>query len=202
MKILLTGASSGIGACLKDRLCQGHDLVCPDRSTMDLSQSQSVSRYATDCKTDMLINCAGTGIGGKIDFLGHDIDDIDTIMRTNLIGPMLLSRCVLANNARAKIVNITSTNNNRYHANDLAYSLSKTALADFGHMLRVEYPDIQLLEIRLGLTRTRFNDNRYSKRPDRYHDIYQHPYLMPDAVVDRIMTVLFDPCVKMLEISP
>lgn len=202
MKILLTGASSGLGACLKDRLIQDHQVLCPDRSQMDLCDHQSIWDYAHDLQVDMLINCAGTGIGGKIAFDQHRYQDIDRILRTNLLGPVLLSRLILAKNVRTKIVNITSTNNNRYHANDLTYSLSKQALETFGSMLTVEYPALEILQIRLGLTKTQFNHNRYRHEAHRYQDIYCHPHLLPDRVAGQILDILFDPSIKHVEISP
>jgi short-subunit dehydrogenase len=202
MRILLTGASGGIGKEIAKLLDHDHELLAPTRQDLDLACSQSVTAYAQDISVDMLINCAGTGIGGKIDFARHDIKDIDTIMRTNLVGVMLLTRCVLAGNPGTKIVNITSTNNRRYYPDDLAYSLTKQALSLFGEMLRIDYPDLQVLEIRVGLTRTGFNVNRYAKEPDRYQDIYHHKHLMPDIVAAKIFDNLFDPCVKFVEIAP
>jgi short-subunit dehydrogenase len=124
-------------------------------------------------------------------------------MSVNLLAPLCLTQQALSKNPNCKIVNITSTNNNRYWPNNLAYSLSKTALEEFGSMLRVEYPDIDLLEVRLGLTKTNFNQNRYHTAPTRFVDIYEkHPYLTPEEVAIRIVAVLFDPVVKFIEISP
>jgi short-subunit dehydrogenase len=150
----------------------------------------------------MLINCAGTGIGGKIDFVNHCASDMVDLLHTNFIAPVLLSQSVLGNNPRAKIVNITSTNNSRYWPNDLAYSLSKKALEDFGKMLVVEYPTVKYLEIRLGLTKTKFNQNRFRNDPGRYTDIYDRPHLLPSEVADKICKILFDHTIKFIEISP
>lgn len=199
MKILLTGASSGLGQELNLRL-HHHNVLSITRSDLDLSNTNSVVNYQVD-SVDMLINCAATGIGGKIDLINHNINDVVTILNTNLLAPVLLTKKALAANPNCKIVNITSTNNNRYYPNDLIYSLSKQALSDFGRMLRVEYPNVNLLEVRLGLTKTDFNNNRYSNEPGRFVDIYQYPHLTVDQAVDKIMSVLFDPVTKFIEIS-
>jgi len=200
MNILVTGTSSGIGLELSNRL-SSHDVLKLTRSKLDLSNINAVSLYNVG-HIDMLINCAATGIGGKIDLINHKDVDIATILNTNLISPILLSKKALALNSKCKIVNITSTNNNRYYPNDLVYSLSKKSLGDFGDMLRIEYQTVNLLEVRLGLTKTNFNNNRYYNDSKRFVDIYQYPHLTVEEAVDRIMPVLFDPTIKFIEVSP
>jgi short-subunit dehydrogenase len=203
MKILITGTTSGVGLSLAAALsAAGHEVIGLNRNMLDLSDIMSVNAYPIPI-VDMLINCAGTGVGGKIDFVSHFDEDIVTILNTNLISPVLLSKKALTINVSCKIVNITSTNNNRYYPGDLVYSLSKKALAEFGSMLQVEFPAVRYLEVRLGLTKTQFNQNRYAGHSDRYVDLYdQYPCLDPDQVAVRILDVLFDNNVKILEVSP
>ena len=200
MKIVITGTASGIGHELVKKLSH-HDVTALTRQDLDLSSVNSVINYNIET-CDMLINCAATDVGGKIDFVNHDANRIAEILNTNLLCPMLLSQQALSKNRSCKIVNITSTNNNRYHPNNLAYSLSKQALADFGAMLKVDYPDIQYLEIKLGLTKTNFNNNRYRYNQDRFVDVYEHRHLTVDWATSKIVDVLFDSSIKMIEISP
>ena len=201
MKIAITGSTSGVGRALVSLLETHHEIIPLDRAKMDLADPSAVIQSEFDT-CDMLINCAGTGRGGKIEFTQHDPNDINEIMSVNLLSPIYLTHRALAKNSACKIVNITSTNNNRYWSNDLAYSLSKKALGDFCNMLRVEYPGINLLEVRLGLTKTNFNQNRYRGCPGRYVDIYNQPHLTPEEVATRIQTVLFDNTIKFIEVSP
>jgi short-subunit dehydrogenase len=201
MKIAVTGSKSGVGQALVGLLEMRHEIIHLDRSIVDLGHSPAVMQVEFET-CDMLINCAGTDRGGKIDFTQHAVVDINEIMSVNLLAPLYLTHQALSKNPDCKIVNITSTNNNRYWPNNLAYSLSKKSLEEFGNMLRVEYPDIDLLEVRLGLTKTNFNQNRYSACPERFTDIYEQPHLIPEEVAIRIATVLFDPAVKFIEISP
>jgi short-subunit dehydrogenase len=200
MKIFLTGASSGIGAALFETLSVDHQVIAPNRNTFDLTNTKHIDDLDVDF--DMLINCAGTGLGGKQQFANHCSNDVVEIFNTNLLAPILLTKNVLKINPACKIVNITSTNNNRYWPGDLVYSLTKSSLSIFGDMLRVEYPDCCLLEIRLGLTKTNFNKARYKNTPDRYQDIYNNPHLLPENVANKIVSVLFDNTVKYIEISP
>jgi len=202
MKILLTGGSSGVGKELKNLLSSHHDVTCPTRSELDLSDVSSVVEYVTDAY-DMLVNCAGTDIGGKIDFVHHNIGHVQEILQVNFISALLLVQQVLRTNPKCKIINITSTNNNRYWPNDLAYSLSKKCLETFGDMLLVEYPDMRYLEVRLGLTKTSFNDNRYKQEQERFQDIYStNKHLLPTDVAQKILDIAFDDRIKFIEISP
>ena len=201
MKILITGGSSGVGQALWHQLNDCHEITAPSRQQLDLLDSGQIINFVHQ-SYDMLINCAGTDIGGKIDFVNHQTNAVEDILQTNLIASILLSQAVLKLNPGAKIVNITSTNNSRYWPNDLAYSLSKRALADFGKMLLVEYPTIKYLEVRLGLTKTNFNQNRYKNEPNRYVELYQDKFLLPNTVANKICNVLFDDNIKFIEISP
>jgi short-subunit dehydrogenase len=203
LKILLTGSSNGLGQQLHQLLiAAGHDVVAPTRDHLDLSVISAVAAFAPD-SVDMLINCAGTGIGGKIDFCQHRIDDVVEILNTNFMAPVVLCHTVLNANPACKIVNITSTNNNRYWPNDLAYSLSKKALEDLGNMLRIEYPALNYLEVRLGLTKTNFNQSRYKNDPERFSDLYEtNVYQTANNAANRIYAVLFDSNIKFIEIAP
>jgi short-subunit dehydrogenase len=200
MKILLTGSSSGIGKSLKNILQADHTVIAPSRSELDLSLVKSV--HSIDIECDILVNCAGTGIGGKRPFVDHCNTDIIDIFNVNLIAPVLLSQRALQKNSQCKIVNITSTNNNHYWPNDLVYSLTKKSLADFGNMLKIDHPDCCLLEVRVGLTKTNFNSARYQNDAERYQDIYANPHLTADTVANKIVDILFDNRVKYIEISP
>ena len=199
MKIVITGTASGVGSELTKKL-QHHNVTALTRKKLDLSDINSVINYDLGM-CDMLINCAATGIGGKIDFVNHKSCDIVDIITTNVLSPVLLSKQALTNNSHCKIVNITSTNNNRYYPGDLAYSLSKQTLANFGAMLKIEYPDVRYLEVRLGLTKTNFNNNRYRHNPERFSDVYTNKHLTVDQVADRILDVLFDSTIKTIEIA-
>lgn len=200
---VVTGAASGVGHSLyKELLFLNDNVKGLTRNLLDLSNIPKVEEFdLPNC--DLLINCAGTDIGGKIDFVHHRDNNITEILNTNLVAPVLLSHKALKNNPLCKIVNITSTNNNRYWPNNLAYSLSKKGLESFGSMLQVEYPEVNFLEVRLGLTITNFNANRYKQDPGRFADIYSsNKHLTPDEVAKCIMAVLFDPSIKFIEISP
>jgi len=168
---------------------------------LELSNIDAVNNYSMPT-VDMLINCAGTDQGGKIEFVKQELDSIVNILTTNLLSPIVLSHKALKSNSACKIVNVTSTNNKQYWPNNLAYSLSKKSLSEFGKMLQVDYPTVNYLEIQLGLTKTNFNQNRYIGHEDRFDNVYRNTYLTPEYAVNRIISVLFDNTVKFIEVSP
>ena len=201
MRIAITGTSSGIGRELSNQLRKDHNVVCVTRNELELSNIDAVTNYNMST-VDMLINCAGTDCGGKIAFAEQDTISIVNILTTNLLSPIVLAQKALKLNPVCKIVNITSTNNKQYWPNNLAYSLSKKALSEFGRMLQVDHSAVNYLEIQLGLTKTNFNQNRYVGHEDRFDDVYRNAHLTPDSAVKRILPVLFDNTVKFIEISP
>jgi short-subunit dehydrogenase len=201
MKILLTGNSSGLGQALHQLLDQSHEVDGLTRNDLDLSDSQNVIDYRTKLY-DMVIHCAGTGIGGKLPFADHNPQSVNTIIKTNLLSPILLTNKLLQQNPHCKVVCITSTNNKHYYPNDLAYSLSKTSLSIFLKMLHIDYPKLNYLEVQLGLTKTEFNNNRYKNNMDRFQNLYQHAHLEATYVAQQINQVLFNNHIKFIEISP
>lgn len=200
---MITGSNSGIGLCLYNILLHNNiRTVGLTRQQLDLSNLQAVTNFDLE-RTDLLINCAATDIGGKIDFINHRPNNITEIACVNLLSPILLCQKALRKNKDCKIVNITSTNNRRYWPNDLIYSLTKKSLSDFGMMLQIEYGNLNYLEVQLGLTKTNFNANRYKLDSDRYKDLYaDSKHLTPEYVADTIFKAISDNNIKFLEISP
>ena len=201
MRIAITGTSSGIGQELGNQLSNDHDIMCITRNELELGNLDAVTNYSMST-VDMLINCAGTDRGGRIVFAQQGTTSILNILIINLLSPILLAHKALKLNPTCKIVNITSTYNKQYWPNNLAYSLSKKALSEFGRMLQVDHATVNYLEIQLGLTKTNFNQNRYVGHEDRFDDVYRNTHLTPDSAVKRILPVLFDNTIKFIEISP
>lgn len=201
MTILITGTGSGVGAGLMLALSKSYKVIGLTRNDLDLSNIVDVTIFDIP-HIDMLINCAGTDIGGKVEFTKHKSKEVVTIINTNLIAPVLLSQKALRVNSKCKIVNVTSTNNIKYYPNNLAYSLTKKSLESFTNMLRVEYPSANILEIRLGLTKTNFNQNRFKGHEERFNDIYTNKHLTVEEVVEKIEEVLFNDMIKFVEIAP
>ncbi len=57
MRILLTGASGQIGGALAARLTD-HDVVAPDRATLDLENSDAITNAIDQIRPHLILNCA------------------------------------------------------------------------------------------------------------------------------------------------
>lgn len=165
-RIILTGAGGGIGRWLAVELARrGAMLVLVGRRTerleavareiaaagglaypfaFDISLPmghETVLRFAEDTLggVDLLINNAG--VSSFEEFARQDPAAIDRLIRTNVTGPLLLTRAVLPAllaQGRGRIVNVGSAFGAIAFAHWAAYSASKFALRGFSEALRRE----------------------------------------------------------------
>ena len=163
---ILTGASRGIGIYLADRLARrGVNLALAARSAEDLEDTAERMRHRgikaiaipTDVgqrddlealvgkataelgSVDILINNAG--IEHYTDFHKADIDEIEKILRVNVLAAEVLTRLVLPDmveRRRGHIVNIASVAGKTAVPYNVVYSSSKHALVGFSWSLREE----------------------------------------------------------------
>lgn len=183
-KALITGTTSGIGSHIHKFV--DWDIVDLTRDIVDLDCPELIlDDYIPT--VDILINNAGHDLGGKVLFADHEFEHWQRIINTNLISAMRITQLAIQKNPNITVVNITSTNNDRYWGNDLVYSLSKVALEHFGKMLVVDYPNVVVKEARIGLTQTEFNNNRHKLNHKPIDDLYTNPCLDPFLVASKIV---------------
>jgi len=166
MKILITGATGGLGRALcREALSRGWKVIALSRRvsgeefrdalaseqisfiTVDFENPESIIA-ATDqiLKTekvlDGIVNNASILLGREDNLETLNLDDIRRSMEVNAYGPMELTRKLLPllrNSESAGIVNVTSTAAAIAGTReiDYAYSLSKGALNMFSEKLRI-----------------------------------------------------------------
>jgi NADP-dependent 3-hydroxy acid dehydrogenase YdfG len=161
---LVTGASSGIGAAVVERLCrEGVEVHALARRAdalaalagrtgavphaLDVTDLDGISRLARDVAFDILVNNAGVDRPGSI--LQADADGIDLLVDVNLRAVLHLTRLIvpgMAERNRGHVINISSIaaayhfgGNTTYHATKAAvHMLSRQLRIDlFGKMVRV-----------------------------------------------------------------
>jgi short-subunit dehydrogenase len=187
--VIVTGASSGIGACTALAFAQaGANIVLAARSRQRLEEfaaahpkhqhqfhivpadvtsdtdvqslvSATIERFG---RIDILVNNAGFGMRATVEEL--DFSDAHQLMETNFFGTLRCTRAVLPHmrrQGRGQIVNIGSILSLIATPNNSIYSASKFAVRAFSDSLRLELKGtgIDVILIMPGYTDTPFFDN-------------------------------------------
>lgn len=180
--VLVTGASSGIGAATAERLLeQGYPVYVAARRVekmrdleargataleMDITDDADVravvDRIADERGgIDVLINNAGFGLYGAVEDV--PVDEARYQFEVNLFGLARLTQLALPHmreRERGTIVNVSSMGGRIYFPLGAWYHASKHALEGWSDSLRVELEPfgIDVVVIQPGIIRTEFND--------------------------------------------
>lgn len=111
-------------------------------------------------KIDVLVNNAGIAIDKE--FEERTVEDWNLTLKTNLIAPFIVSRCVgneMLKNKFGKIINISSTNGiNAFFPTSIDYDASKAGLINLTHNLAIQYaPYINVNCVAPGWVNTEMN---------------------------------------------
>lgn len=198
---LVTGGGSGIGRAISEELAKAgakviiasrrHDLVNTTATEinniggdvigvqLDVGNPKQIEDVVKRInkeigKIDILINNAGTGIGGK-PIWEEDYEDWWKVMEVNVRGPLILSSLVMKEmvvHGSGSIINIGSFIGIRPSPMVSAYGISKTTLIRFTDTLaqEIDNPNIGVFCISPGLVLT-----------DMTKDIPQYKDLPPEV---------------------
>lgn len=188
-RVLLTGASRGIGAALADAFAgRGAELVLVARPSAQLDAvARRTGGTAHPCDltdldalpaliesagpVDVLVNNAGvSGVGWYLD---RTLAEIDQVVTLNLLAPMHLCRLVLpgmVERGRGQVVNLSSMAAVFAPPGLASYGASKAGLSHFTAGLRADLRDepITFTTVTLGSVSTEMDDQARGYGPLRH----------------------------------
>ena len=90
-KVLLTGASSGIGKACLNLLKQHYTITAPTRDQFNLEQFGAISTFDYS-PYDIVINCAGVNVGTYLEFHKNNYQNQVQQVHVNYIAPLLMAK--------------------------------------------------------------------------------------------------------------
>lgn len=216
-RVLLTGASGGIGRELAFELAQqGATVMLSGRKTLvldnianaiinlggkarilpcDLTAANGPQRLITQATQDgepldIVVSCAGISFFGMTEDLSAE--QMNQLWRTNVIAPMQLAQAALPvfkAQRRGLIVNVGSIFGSIGFPCFSAYSASKFALRGFSEALRRELDGsgVDVLYVAPRYTRTAINDGAVSRMAEAVAMKQDEPQWVARAIADAIL---------------
>ncbi|ACM92866.1 short-chain dehydrogenase [Nautilia profundicola AmH] len=166
MKILLTGASSGIGKAIKETL-RDYEIITLCRNCdekIDFNNINVLKNLKIDDVYGIIHN-SGIGYFGQFEDIGTD--KIQEMINVNFLAPMILTKNHLKDikKNRGFIINISSTSAIHPARQGVVYGATKAALRHFGTSLfeEVRKSGVKVCTILPDMTLTNFHKNTYFK---------------------------------------
>ncbi|MDQ0798719.1 NADP-dependent 3-hydroxy acid dehydrogenase YdfG [Arthrobacter sp. SLBN-112] len=227
---LVTGASTGMGAAIAERLAKRGLTVhavarneerlaeLADRTgavphVVDLTDTAALAGVVRDLKVDVLVNCAGVSRPGNI--LDSSEQDIDELIDVNLRGLLQLTRLVLPGMVErdlGHVVNISSIAGLYNFYGHTAYHATKAAVHQISRQLRNDTVGkrIRVTEICPGRVETEIFGRNMGGSPEAMEEAWQTYYegyesLTTDDIVNALDYAIETPRhvnVGMLELMP
>lgn len=203
--ILITGASSGIGAACAIRLAkEGAQLALVGRNEEKFAKvaekmkevgietepliiladvsvdaerivAETIEKYE---RIDILINNAGFGRQGTLETAS--MDDYDAVMGTNVRGLMQLTQLALPHLIATKgnILNVSSVCGIRQFKGFLTYCMSKSALDQFTKCTAIELAEqgVRVNSVNPGVIDTDFHYNSFKHTTEEEHTEFLDSY--------------------------
>jgi NAD(P)-dependent dehydrogenase (short-subunit alcohol dehydrogenase family) len=173
LRILVVGASSGIGRAIATQLvAAGAEVAAAARRVDRVQEISGASAIACDVRNpedcdravadavaslgglDAIVYAAGIGPFTPLDVSGRDA--WLEVLETNLIGAALITRAALphltADGKRGRALFLSSDASERCYPGLVAYGASKAGLSRFCQGLQAEFPALRISDVIVGPT--------------------------------------------------
>lgn len=227
---LVTGASTGMGAAIAERLAKRgltvHAIArneerlteLADRTgaiphVVDLTDTSALTAAVGELEVDVLVNCAGVSRPGNI--LDSSADDIDELVDVNLRGLLQLTRLVLPGMVErdlGHVINISSIAGLYNFYGHTVYHATKAAVHQISRQLRNDTVGkrIRVTEICPGRVETEIFGRNLGGSPEAMEEAWQTYYegyesLTTDDIVNALDFAIESPRhvnIGMMEIMP
>lgn len=202
--VLITGASSGFGeACALKFAASGHDLILVARredrlqrlsrqlegqcrvhtARVDVTRPETIETLFVNLPEsfsaiDILVNNAGLALGTEPAYLA-DMSDWETMVETNIMGLLRLTRRVLpamVERNTGHIINISSIAGSWPYPGGNVYGATKSFVQHFSRGLRADLlgKHIRVTNIDPGMAETDFSRVRYKGDADKADSVYEN----------------------------
>jgi short-subunit dehydrogenase len=192
MKIMITGASSGVGKACADLLHDRHQIFAPTRNQLDLANFAQIDQLNL-ADIDVVINCAGANPGAYLGWQANTWQNQTQQVAVNFTGALLLAKQYARQRSQGQFVFITSFNIEDPIALNIFYTASKAALRYSIQTLRRERPNIIFTEICPGKIKTNMLQQNYqgTKTTQEIEQLYaQSPNLLVEQVAEAISVAI------------
>ncbi|MDO5328988.1 MAG: SDR family oxidoreductase [Coriobacteriia bacterium] len=195
-RAIITGAGSGIGHALCEKLKSSYEVYGVDRKTCDLTGDLSSMDTGN---VDLLVNCAGVGYYGLHENLTPV--QIEEMVRVNLEVPLILTNLCLPYLKKNKgiIVNISSITADGVNTHGCAYGATKAGLSNFSKSLFAEIrkSGVRVIDVKPDMT-----DTNLYRHSDFGVSDNREAYLTADEVADTIVDAINNKAITELRLQP